>query len=96
MEKTELGEVDVSLHINNTQDKFTEFVKLALRVLPEEVKLKRLGKEIKTTSRKVNHLEKYVLPGILDQIKYIQETLEEREREDIFRLKRLKGKKNAL
>lgn len=96
MEKTELGEVDVSLHINNTQDKFTEFVKLALRVLPEEVKLKRLGKEIKATSRKVNHLEKYVLPGILDQIKYIQETLEEREREDIFRLKRLKGKKNAL
>jgi len=91
--KIDAGEIGLSLHINQTKEKFVEFIKLALRVLPEEIKVKRLGKEIKSTSRKVNYLEKYILPGILNQIKYIQETLEEIEHEDIFRLKRIKKKK---
>ena len=54
------------------------------------IKLKRLGKEIKQTTRKVNSLEKFAIPQLYFQIKFIQEALEEREREDIFRLKRLK------
>lgn len=90
---THLNYAGVSLHIENTQQNFSRFIKLALKVLPEEIKLKRLGKEIKSTSRKVNFLEKYVLPILFNQIKYIQETIEEREHEDIFRLKRVK---NAL
>ncbi|MCM8804559.1 MAG: V-type ATP synthase subunit D [Candidatus Omnitrophica bacterium] len=92
IEKTEFGEIGISYHIENTRNNFIKFIKLALRVLPEEIKLKRLGKEIKRVSRKINYLEKYVLPQILYQIKFIYEALEEIEREDIFRLKRIKIK----
>ncbi len=82
--------IDTGIVIEETKDKFQDFLNLALQILPEELKLKRLGQEIKRTTRKVNSLEKYVIPQLHSQVKYIQETLEEREREDIFRLKRLK------
>ncbi len=83
---------DNALTIEETKEVFQQFLELALRVLPEELKLKRLGQEIKSTTRKVNSLEKYVIPHLGGQVKFIRETLEEREREDIFRLKRLKKK----
>lgn len=87
------GGIDISLHAGDARERFVEFIQLAFKVLPEEVKSKRLGKEIKSTSRKINYLEKYVLPGLFHQIQYIRETLEERESEDIFRLRRIKKKK---
>ena len=89
----EFGEIGASLHISDTKEKFVEFLKLALRILPEEVKLKQLGREIRAISRKINYLEKYVLPEHFEQVKYIQEMLEQMEHEDIFRLKMLKRKK---
>jgi V/A-type H+-transporting ATPase subunit D len=93
MGEMEFGEIGASLHISDTREKFVEFIKLALRILPEEVKLKRLGGEIKSISRKINYLEKYVLPELFEQVKYIQEMLEQVEHEDFFRLKMLKKKK---
>ena len=79
--------IDTSLVIEETEDNFQDFLNLALKILPEELKLKRLGTEIKSTTRKVNSLEKFAVPQLYAQIKFIQEALEEREREDIFRLK---------
>lgn len=81
---------NTELIIQETREKFLIFLNLALRILPEELKLKLLGQEIKNTTRKVNSLERYVIPKLHTQIKFIREALEEREREDIFRLKRLK------
>lgn len=79
--------------IEETKDVFDDFLKLILRILPQELKLKRLGQEIKSTTRKVNSLEKYVIPSLRFQVKAIREALEEREREDTFRLKRIKKKR---
>jgi V/A-type H+-transporting ATPase subunit D len=90
--ESETGEIDISLHMETTKEKFWNFIKLAMKVLPEEIKIKRLGKEIKSTSRKINYLEKFVLPALYEQIKFIYQTLEELEYEEIFRLKRLKKK----
>ena len=88
--ETGFGRFDTSLVIEETKDNFRDFLNLALKILPEELKLKRLGSEIRSTTRKVNSLEKFVVPQVYSQIKFIREALEEREREDIFRLKRLK------
>lgn len=87
--------LEIAFIIEETREKFQGFLNLALKVLPEELKLKRLGQEIKGTTRKVNALEKYVIPHLYTQVKYIRESLEEREREDIFRLKRLKKRNKA-
>ncbi|MCM8797940.1 MAG: V-type ATP synthase subunit D [Candidatus Omnitrophica bacterium] len=95
IKKLEFGKMGTSVYLEDTQEKFAEFLKVSLRVLPEEIKIKRLGKEIKSISRKVNYLEKYVLPALLFQVKYIQESLNEYESQDIFRLKRIKKKKIA-
>jgi V/A-type H+-transporting ATPase subunit D len=46
------------------------------------------------TSRRVNAPEQRMLPSLREQISFIRDTLDQREREDTFRLKRLKKKKS--
>ena len=49
--------------------------------------------EIKKTVKRANALEKIQIPRYEEAVKYISEVLEEKEREDFFRLKKLKSKK---
>ncbi|QTQ16703.1 V-type ATP synthase subunit D [Treponema parvum] len=53
----------------------------------------RLAGEVKKTQRRVNALNKMVIPQALDTKKYIESVLEERERESVFVLKSLKRRK---
>ncbi len=63
-----------------------------VKVAATETKLRRIGEEIKKTSRRVNALEQVVIPGILDDIRFIRGVLDQREREESFRLKKIKAK----
>lgn len=49
--------------------------------------------EIKKTVKRANALEKIQIPRYEETVKYISEVLEEKEREDFFRLKKVKSKK---
>lgn len=53
----------------------------------------KLSLEIKKTQKSANALDKIQIPRLHEEIKTIQETLEEKEREEFFRLKKVKGKK---
>ena len=53
----------------------------------------KLSLEIKKTQKSANALEKIQIPRLKEDIKMIQETLEEKEREEFFRLKKVKNKK---
>ncbi|HAE61491.1 MAG TPA: V-type ATP synthase subunit D [Eubacteriaceae bacterium] len=55
----------------------------------------KLAMEIRKTQKRANALEKIHIPRLNDQIKFITETIEEKEREDFFRLKIIKKKQNA-
>mgnify|MGYP003497460064 CR=1 FL=1 len=68
---------------------FRRYAEALIRVANTETRLKKIGEEIKKTTRRVNALEQVVIPGIRAQV------LEQREREDTFRLKRIKGKIEA-
>ena len=49
--------------------------------------------EIMKTVKRANALEKIQIPRYEEAVKYISEVLEEKEREDFFRLKKVKSKK---
>ena len=73
------------------QQAFARFAQALVEVANTETRLRRMGEEIKKTNRRVNALEQVVIPGIRSDMRFIQQALEEREHEDIFRLKRIKG-----
>ncbi len=52
----------------------------------------RLAMEVKKTQRRVNALDKMVIPQNKETVKYIESVLEERERDNVFVLKSLKGR----
>ncbi len=52
----------------------------------------RLAREVKKTQRRVNALDKMVIPQDQETVKYIEGVLEERERENVFVLKSLKNR----
>ncbi|HPU84162.1 MAG TPA: V-type ATP synthase subunit D [Candidatus Latescibacteria bacterium] len=52
----------------------------------------RLATELMKTQRRVNALKNFFIPQYHETVKFLQETLEERERDSLFALKRLKSK----
>ena len=74
-----------------------EFFEL-LQILTEMASIRtiawRLATEVKKTQRRVNALEKMVIPQTSETKQYIESVLEERERENIFVLKALKAKQS--
>jgi len=70
-------------------EKVVEKIILAAEV---ETSMRKLLSEIEKTKRRVNGLEFVVIPNLDKQKGFIQLRLEEMERENIFRMKRIKAK----
>lgn len=71
---------------------FNEIRKTTYELAQVENSVYKLAMEIKKTQKRANALDKIQIPKYAQTIKYIDEVLEEKEREDFFRLKRVKGK----
>ncbi|HUI71594.1 MAG TPA: V-type ATP synthase subunit D [Spirochaetia bacterium] len=84
--------LDTSARIDESAERFEEVLEEIIRVAPLDRKMRRLAEEIRKTSRRVNALEQRLLPDLHEQVRFIRATLDQREREDVFRLKRLKNK----
>lgn len=71
-----------------------------LRLLTEMASIRtivwRLAREVKKTQRRVNALDKQVIPQTRETKTYIESVLEERERENVFVLKALKSRNGGL
>jgi V/A-type H+-transporting ATPase subunit D len=82
-----------------TEETITAFeiaVEDIIRVAPKLHKLGKLAEEIRKTTRRVNALEQRLLPSLHGQVRYIQGVLDQREREDVFRLKRIKRGRSGM
>ncbi len=82
--------IGVSGRIDEVAEKFEAELDLIMGLAETETSLKRLGSEIQMTRRRVNALEQVLIPELKKQAKYIETTIDEREREDLFRLKKVK------
>ncbi len=77
--------------VDAAAQKIRETLDKIVRLAEVEASVKRLAAEIEKTKRRVNALNFVVLPRINNTIRYIELALEEAEREDLFRLKRVKA-----
>jgi V/A-type H+-transporting ATPase subunit D len=80
-----------TFHFDQLQKNMKEIMELIVAVSQIEASAWRLSYEIKKTQRRVNALENIFIPDFKEIIKFIQETLEERERETFFQMKRVKN-----
>jgi len=63
------------------------------RLAEVENALLRLAREVKRTQRRVNALEQTFIPDYEETLKFIRESLEEREREDLVIMKKVKTRR---
>ncbi len=81
----------VTSRIDESAEKFEKICDVIIESADIETRLKRLGEEISKTNRRVNALEQVFIPQLKEQVNYIRMTLDERAREDLFRLKKVKA-----
>lgn len=87
------GLIGTSGYIDDAYESYENVITDVLEIAETEIAMRKLLVEIDKTKRKVNALEFKVIPEIKASIKYVRQRLEEMERENLFRLKRLKSKK---
>lgn len=72
--------------------KFLEIKYLIYDLAEIENSVYKIAMEIKKTGKRANALDKIQIPKYEETVKYIQDVLEEKEREDFFRLKKVKDR----
>ena len=82
--------IGTSGRIDEVAERFEAELDLIIGLAETETTLRRIGHEIQMTRRRVNALEQVMIPELYRQTKSIKITIEEREREDLFRLKKVK------
>jgi V/A-type H+-transporting ATPase subunit D len=90
--KAEYGFYRTSPAFDKTVLSFMKVRDLIYELAEIENSVYKLAMEIKKTQKRANALEKIQIPRYESTIKYIDSVLQEKEREDFFRLKRVKGK----
>jgi len=86
------GIIGTNSYIDETADAYEDLVEKIIKAAELETTMKRLLNEIEKTKRRVNALEFKVIPEQIATMKYIRFVLEEMERENTFRLKRIKAR----
>ena len=83
---------DTSIKLDEATLKMADAIKAIAELSSAEAAVKKLAEAIAATKRRVNSLEYVIIPRMLSTIRYIEMHLEEAEREDFFRLKRIKSR----
>jgi len=81
------------LAVERAAERFEQELTLALRLATMEARVRRLAYEIRRTSSRVNALRTLIIPRLELETRTIELALEQRERDDRFRLKRVKAQR---
>jgi len=86
------GILGTSSRIDEAAEAYEELVERIILAAEVETTMRKLLDEIEKTKRRVNALEFKVIPELQEAAAFIRLRLEELERENIFRLKKIKNK----
>jgi V/A-type H+-transporting ATPase subunit D len=86
------GIIGTSPRIDEATDAYEKLVETVVKAAELETTMKKLLEEIEKTKRRVNALEFKVLPELEEIERFIRFRLDEMERDNTFRLKRIKDK----
>jgi V/A-type H+-transporting ATPase subunit D len=87
------GVLGTSARIDEAADAYEQLLESIILAAEVETAMRKLLNEIETTKRRVNALEFKLLPDLRENKEFIEQKLEEQEREEIFRMKKIKDKK---
>lgn len=89
------GVLGTSARIDEAAAAYEELLETIVLAAEVETAMKKMLDEIEKTKRRVNALEFKLLPELHENRDYIEQKLMEQEREETFRLKKIKEKKEA-
>ena len=89
------GFVSSSALVDEAYIRFDEVKKLTAELAEVENSVYRLATAVNKTQKRANALKNIIIPRLTSTVKYITESLEEKEREDFSRLKVIKAQKTA-
>jgi len=95
MDQRGYGVIGTSVYIDEAAKSFENLVETVIEAAEIETTMKKLLDEVEKTKRRVNALEFKVIPELQEAEAFIRLRLEEMERENTFRLKRVKQKAEA-
>ena len=87
------GLVTTTPELDSAYDKFCEIRELTLELAAIENSVYRLAAAIKKSEKRANALYNIIIPDLKNEISYIQDSLEERERESFATQKVIKNSK---
>ena len=99
IEKKSKNKSAVPMGISGSSPNFDKLLQITQEIKPLMAEVAylestawKLVTEIKKTQRRINALENFVIPDTQDTMKFIKEILEEKDRETLFQIKRIKDK----
>ena len=87
--------LSVGVAVELAAERFESELALAVDLASAEARLRGVAREARQTSRRVNALRFRVVPALQAEVRTLAFTLEQREREDHFRLKLMKSRRSA-
>ena len=89
------GFMSTSSLVDEAYIKFDRVKKLTAELAEVENSVYRLATAVNKTQKRANALKNIIIPRLTSTVKFITDSLEEKERDDFSRLKVIKAQKNA-